>query len=208
MIASAGRLELTSLAAGIIAAVLAGVFISWRYAPLVGWDVAGLTYFIWVFCALHGLDPQQTSDLAVREDPGRGVADLLLVLASVFSLAAVGVLIFQTGDAAGMARISQGSLGFLSVVISWAVVHTVYSLKYARLYYKNKGGIDFYSAIPPRYSDFAYIAFTIGMTFQVSDNNFTSNEFRRVALRHALLAFLFGTVILGSAINLIANLGR
>ena len=208
LIASAGKLELIALLVGIVGAVLAGVFISWKYAPLVGWDIAGLTYLVCLWTALFGLSHEQTAALATREDPGRGVSDVLLVFASVFSLAAVGVLIFQAGNENGVLKITHGLLGFLSVVISWAVVHTVYSLKYARVYYKNKGGIDFYSTIPPRYSDFVYAAFTVGMTFQISDNNFTTNEFRRIAFRHALLSFLFGTIILGSAINFIASLGK
>lgn len=208
LIASAGKLELISLLVGIIGAVLAGVFISWKYAPLVGWDIAGLMYLVCLWTALFGLGHEQTAALALREDPGRAASDVLLIFASVFSLAAVGVLIFQAGNESGSLKIIHGGLGLVSVVISWAVVHSVYSLKYARMFYKNKGGIDFYSAIPPRYSDFAYAAFTVGMTFQISDNNFTTNEFRRTALRHALLSFLFGTIILGSAINFIAGLGK
>ena len=206
--ASAGKLELVSLGVGIVAALLAGIFVSWRYAPLTGWDVAGITYLVWVWNSLHHLSPEQTSELAAREDPGRKASDLLLLLASMFSLVAVGVLLLQTGNTNGLDKIAQSALALISVVISWALVHTVYALKYARMYYKNNGGIDFYSKVPPSYSDFAYIAFTIGMTFQVSDNNFTTNKFRRTALRHALLAFLFGTIILGTTINFIAGLGK
>lgn len=207
-VASAGRLELISLLLGTIGAIVAGVFVAWQYAPLAGWDLAGLLYLIWLWASLYKLDHNQTAVLAMREDPGRGASDVLLILASVFSLAAVFVLIFQAGSQSGQTKIIGGALGLLSVAISWAVVHSVYSLKYARLFYKNNGGIDFYSTTPPSFSDFAYIAFTIGMTFQVSDNNFTSNAFRRTALRHALLAFLFGTIILGSVINFIVGLGK
>jgi hypothetical protein len=85
----------------------------------------------------------------------------------------------------------QVGLSLASVVLSWAVVHTVFTLRYARLYYLGPdGGVDFNDESKPRYSDFAYLAFTIGMTFQVSDTALCSNEIRRTALRHALLSYL------------------
>jgi uncharacterized membrane protein len=95
------------------------------------------------------------------------------------------------------------------VVLSWTVVHTVFALRYASLYYHGTdGGLDFNQDTPPRFSDFAYVAFTIGMTFQVSDTELTTPEVRGTALRHALLSYLFGSVILAATINLIAGLAR
>jgi uncharacterized membrane protein len=98
-------------------------------------------------------------------------------------------------------------LGVASVVLSWALVHTLYTLRYAALYYgEPAGGIDFTSAEPPTYRDFAYLSFTIGMTFQVSDTPVQSPVMRRTVLRHALLSYLFGTGILATTINLVASL--
>jgi len=69
------------------------------------------------------------------------------------------------------------------------------------------GGIDFKTDDEqPDYRDFAYVAFTVGMTFQISDTDIQTRVIRRTVLRHALLAYLFGAVILAVAINLIANL--
>jgi uncharacterized membrane protein len=73
------------------------------------------------------------------------------------------------------------------------------------MYYED-GGVDFNERAPPCYTDFAYLAFTIGMTFQVSDTDLQTREFRRVALCHALLSFVFGTGILATTINLVASL--
>jgi uncharacterized membrane protein len=100
-------------------------------------------------------------------------------------------------------------LGAGSVVVSWLVVHTIFTLKYARPYYggdSREGGVDFENDVRPPYSDFAYLAFTIGMTFQVSDTDLQSAAFRRLALRHALLSYLFGAVILAATINLVAGI--
>ncbi len=93
------------------------------------------------------------------------------------------------------------------MVLSWAVVHTVFTLRYAHEYYAApSGGIDFKNDAPPDYQDFAYVAFTVGMTFQVSDTDVQKRVIRRTILRHALLSYLFGAVILAVTINVVANL--
>src|SRR5947209_6683090 len=81
-----------------------------------------------------------------------------------------------------------GGLGVASVVASWAVVHTIYTLRYARLYYSGDdsagesgsggGGMDFHDKHQPRFTDFAYLAFTVGMTFQVSDTELNTSAVR------------------------------
>ena len=91
-----------------------------------------------------------------------------------------------------------------SVVASWAAIHTVFALRYARLYLTDgAGGIDFHQDEPPRYSDFAYMAATIGMSFAISDTDLGSADLRRTALPHALLSYLFGTVIIALVISVI-----
>jgi uncharacterized membrane protein len=143
----------------------------------------------------------------VRADPARGTTDLLILTAAVASLAAVGIVLVSAAHAKGGAQDRQIALGVLSVTVSWAVVHTVFALRYAALYYTGlDGGIDFHESTPPAYADFAYIAFTIGMTFQVSDTEITSSAIRRTALRHALLSYLFGAGVLATAVNLVASL--
>ena len=93
------------------------------------------------------------------------------------------------------------------MVASWATVHTVFTLRYARSYFRGSvGGIDFNEKAPPTYLDFAYLLFTIGMTFQVSDTDLTAGAIRRVALAHALLSYLFGAVIVALSINVVATL--
>jgi uncharacterized membrane protein len=82
-------------------------------------------------------------------------------------------------------------------------------LRYAVLYYSGSiGGIDFNQKDPPRFADFAYLAFTLGMTYQVSDTNLQSAQIRAAALRHGLLSFVFGSMILATTVNLVAGLPR
>jgi uncharacterized membrane protein len=119
------------------------------------------------------------------------------------------LLLIQASSASGPGKSFGIVLGLLSVVASWALVHTSFMLRYARLYYGNtEGGINFNDKISPTYSDFAYLAFTIGMTFQVSDSALETKEIRATALRHALLSYLFGTVIIATTINTLASLSK
>ena len=94
-------------------------------------------------------------------------------------------------------------------MLSWALIHTIFTLRYARLFYSQEhGGIDFHHQSPPAYSDFAYLAFTVGMTFQVSDTELTTRQMRATVLRHALVSYLFGAVFVAMTINLLAQLAR
>jgi uncharacterized membrane protein len=95
----------------------------------------------------------------------------------------------------------------VSVALTWGLVHTVFTLRYARTYYRPPvGGIDFNEDDPPTYLDFAYLALTIAMTFQVSDTNLTTKSMRRIALAHALLSYLYGAVIIALVINVVSSL--
>jgi uncharacterized membrane protein len=129
------------------------------------------------------------------------------VNASLASLVAVG---FTLVDARHHAGTEKGLLILLAVAVvafSWGAVHLVFTVRYGDLYYADPvGGVDFNDDDGPDYRDFAYLALTIGMTFQVSDTNIASKPLRRTATRHALLSFVFGAVIVALAINSVASL--
>ena len=197
------------LVAAIAAALGAGLAGTWVDAPLVGWDTAAAIFVIWVWSSvIASMSSEQTQAHATREDPGRAATDLIVLFAAVASLAGVGVILIQATSAKGASQEWLAFAGLLSIALSWFTVHTLFALRYARLYYAGvHGGISFNQKTPPRYVDFAYVAFTVGMTFQVSDTSIESPVIRATALRHALLSYLFGAVILASTINLLAGLG-
>jgi uncharacterized membrane protein len=152
------------------------------------------------------LDTGQAGRLAAREALTSAATDLVALGAGTALLAAVGLAMLGAGRAAGGLEAYLTGIGVLSVVLSWAVVHTVFTQRYARACYSPPaGGIEFNEKDPPTYLDFACLSFTIGMTFQVSDTGITTKPVRRIALRHALLSYLFGAVILAVAINLVAS---
>jgi uncharacterized membrane protein len=202
----ATRVSLAALA-GACAGALAALPGDWRIGLLAGWDVTAGIYVLWTWASIWRRDPAATARLALREDPGRAGADVLLLIASMASVLAVALAV-AAGHAGGPGtRDLRAALAVASVALSWLVVQTVYASHYARLYYSHPaGGIDFNQEAPPRYSDFAYLAFTVGMTFQVSDTDLQSAALRATALRQALLSYLLGAVILATTINLMAGL--
>lgn len=206
--ASASTRILVSILIGVLAGVLGGSLIHWRLAPLIGWDAAVLVYVSWIWLTIRRLDNNQTADFALREDPSRGIADLILLIASIASLAAVGVLLVGAGQASRAHALWYVGFGVISVLLAWTLTHTIFMLRYAEQYYKDPThAVEFDgSANKPTYADFAYLAFTMAMTFQVSDTGFQSTKFRSLALRHALLSYLFGTIIVATTINLVAGL--
>jgi uncharacterized membrane protein len=174
---------------------------------LVGWDLTSLVYVSWLWSTIRNRDAHDTAKRATITDPDRTLTDVLLLSAAVASLVAVGFVLVRAGQTHGAEELLRVGLGVVSVVVSWALVHVVFTLRYAHLYYAGEeGGIDFNQPEPPTYADFAYLAFTIGMTFQVSDTSVRSPVIRRTALRHALLSYLFGTGILATTVNLVAAL--
>jgi len=147
------------------------------------------------------------SEDAVREDPSYALAESVILVAAIVELASVGLILIKVANAHGGMKAFLLTIGVISVVLAWGAVHTMFTLRYARIYYTGTdGGVDFNEKSPPEYADFAYLAFTIGMTFQVSDTNLTSKAMRRTALRHALISYLFGAVIIGLIINVVASL--
>jgi uncharacterized membrane protein len=205
---AAARVGLAAVV-GVIAGVVVAMFGPWQLAPLAGWDGMAVAWLALTLPSIWRLDAEKTARRAVQEDPTRPVADVLLLAAAVASLVAVGVVLVRAGDSRGTGQALQVTLAIASVVVSWALVHTTYVLRYAQLYYSGvDGGVNFNEDDPPSYSDFVYLAFTIGMTFQVSDTALQNRPIRRAALRHALLSYAFGTVIVAATVNLIAGLGR
>jgi uncharacterized membrane protein len=199
---------LVAVAAGGVAAAVCALLAPWQFAALAGWDVVAAVFVGSVWLSVNPFSPDQTREHATREDNSRVATGLLLLSASVASLIGTGFDLMKAEQAHTGGRLALTVIGLLTVALSWAMVHTVFALRYAREYYTPPiGGIDFKTDNDsPDYHDFAYVAFTIGMTFQVSDTDIQARRTRRSALHQALLAYLFGAVILAVVVNVIATL--
>ena len=191
---------------GIAVALAVGNTVGWRFA-LAGWVATAGVYVVWTQLIVLGMDADQTRRWVTREDPTRWLADVVIVSASVASLGGVGYVV-AAGSHTGPRAVEAAVVGILTVAASWLAVHTLFTVHYARLYYSDEpGGINFHDPEQPRFRDFAYVAFTVGMTYQVSDTEIGLTSIRATVLRHALLSYLLGAVILAVTINLIAGLG-
>ena len=191
---------------GIAVALAVGNTVGWRFA-LPGWVATAGVYVVWTQLIVLGMDADQTRRWVTREDPTRWLADVVIVSASVASLGGVGYVV-AAGSHTGPRAVEAAVVGILTVAASWLAVHTLFTVHYARLYYSDEpGGINFHDPEQPRFRDFAYVAFTVGMTYQVSDTEIGLTSIRATVLRHALLSYLLGAVILAVTINLIAGLG-
>ncbi len=181
-------------------------FVPWQLSVLVGWDVTVVTLLVRVWASTARLDSEETERLAAAEDNSRQATRFLLLNAAVASLIGVALVVIKAKTAPPGLDLLMTSVAVLTVVLSWALLHTLFALRYTRLYYSgDPGGIDFKNDAPPDFLDFAYVAFTVGMTFQVSDTDVQSRSIRRAVLRHALLSYVFGVVIIAVTINVIAG---
>jgi uncharacterized membrane protein len=193
---------------GVAATLCVGTSVAWTYAPACGWIVGSAAYLVWTWAVIGRMSPSRTESHVTREDPTRVVTDILVLSASVASLLGVAYL-FMAGSAHGAPAEAAALVAVGSVAAAWFVVHTVFTVRYALLYYgDHTGGVDFNQTDAPAYVDFAYLAFTIGMTYQVSDTDLKTRPIRATALRQALLSYLFGAVILAVTINLVAGLAH
>ena len=197
---------IVALVTGLVTGVGCGFVLPWQLDLLVSWDAAAAAFIVPLWSSIWGLSAAQTRTHSVREDPSRAAADGMLLAASVASLIGVGAALVKASNEKGAMEVALIGVGALSVALSWWLVHTIFTLRYARLFYAVGRGIDFHQDEQPTYWDFAYVAFTIGMTFQVSDTDLNTSALRVTALRQALLAYLFGVVIVAMTINVVAGL--
>jgi uncharacterized membrane protein len=197
-------------AVGLLVVVVLRWFLPWGMALVAGWDAAALSFLVSIWPIILRADGPHAAQLATREDETRGTAAVLLVGASVASLLGVIFALDLAGREAGPLRVLLIGDAVLTVVLSWTVVNTVYTLRYADLHYRSRqAGIAFGDPDgqeQPTYRDFAYVAFTIGMCYQVSDTTIRDPRIRGTVLSHAFLSYLFGVVIVAGSVNLIAGL--
>ena len=196
-----------SASAGIGAWLAASPRLPQIVAGIIGWDVGSLVLLGLCWAVIGPATSHSTRQRAGSEDPGRTLVYVIVVLTSAVSLLAATLLVRQARSLPPMLAHATAALCLAAVALAWAVTHTAFALRYARLYYREDregiGGIELPGHTDPAYFDFAYFAFTIGMCFQVSDACVTSQQVRRVVLLHAIISFAYNSVILAFVLNLV-----
>ncbi len=178
------------------------------------WDVFALSVLSLAWFTIVTTPPAQLRARAQAQDLSRTVIFVFVVFAACAGLFAVGFLFYSSKSSAPAHVGRHLFLSLLAVVSAWSLMHTVFGLRYAHKFYgdddetaeQHAGGLEFPGEPVPTYMDFAYFSFVIGMTFQVSDVQIVSREFRSLVLIHSVLSFAFNTVILALTVNTVSTL--
>lgn len=181
------------------------------------WSSFSFTILLMLWTIILTTTAAEVRVIASKQDSSRTIISIFVLCASVVSLFAVVFLMRTLPNPKQAGYPYHVGFAIISVILSWVMIHTIFAIRYTHMYYKllfeermsqkeHKGGLIFPSDEAPDYFDFAYFSFVIGMTWQVSDIQISSRRIRRVVLFHALLSFLYNTVILALTINIISGL--
>lgn len=213
-------LEITHITRFLISLFITGgtFFLIEREVPvlfrlMIAWIIFSCVFLIlsWMVIFLRQVD--QIKKKAV-EDDGSTIFVFFMVIISSFTNIFIVLLLMMSKDQTFMENPFFVPLNVAGILLSWAMMHTIYVFHYAHEYYNGTGikgerftgGLDFPSEKNPDYMDFAYFSFVMGSTFQVSDVSIVSKRIRRIALVHGVLSFLFNTFVVALTINIIAGL--
>lgn len=189
--------------------------ISFPFALMISWDcfVGSVILLVWLMFIIA--KPWQVKRLAGMQDSSRSFIFIVIAMAAFASVFAVIILLESTAHFTHEQVLRHILLAILSVVCSWVLLHTIFALRYAHMFYdqlhEEDGhlygyGLLFPEEKSPDYLDFAYFSFVVGMTFQVSDVEISSRKIRRLTLVHSLLSFFFNTIIVALSINVVSGL--
>jgi uncharacterized membrane protein len=178
---------------------------------LIAWNAGALVYLAAVAIMMVRSGEHHMRLRARAQDEGAWVILVLVAVAGITSLAAIGVELALVRDAHGLLRVLHALLAAATVLMSWAFIQTLYALHYAHAFYQARergetGGLQFPGEPDPDYFDFLYFSVVIGTSGQTADVSFESRSLRRVGTLHCALSYLFNTTVLALLINISASL--
>ncbi len=175
---------------------------------LIGWDLGALAYIILTWRLFLRADEAEVRARAAQEDEGRSVLLMIVLAAIIASLWAVVDAMIASRTASGPIKAFIAASAGVTLALSWLVLQSVFVLRYAHRHFgegEGKNGIGFPGEPASTYMDFVYLAFSVGATFQVSDNSVLTSGLRRLVTAHAATAYFYNTAILALGINIIAS---
>lgn len=193
--------------------VLAGLLVPlpdkvlWSTPVLVGLAVGELVFAGATLWHVFRTEQPETEEAMADADGGRTETDIVVVIGALASLAGIATVLASSGDKSVAPLEAAICVG--AVAASWLAIHAVYTMRYARHYYVNERGcVDFNNDDKPSLADFAYLAYCLGMTYQVSDTDLKTKGVRRIVFFHTLLSYVFGTGVIASTINLVIGMAQ
>ncbi|WP_093756271.1 DUF1345 domain-containing protein [Streptomyces sp. DvalAA-19] len=203
MLSAVPRLVVAALLGAVVGAAV-GVLTHAPLGFLAGIAAAETAFVVAGWIALWPMDAATTHHNVRREEFRPVLEELVVVAAALCGLVGIVVLLLTGRSDLSHAAAATALCG---VFTAWASLHLMYATRYAYLYYvPTEGGIDFNSHDSPKYVDFLYFSYNLGMTYQVSDTDVSSSAIRAVTLRHCLLSYVFGASILATTINLVTGI--
>lgn len=193
----------TATAVGLVVGLPAALFAPPTIATALGWDAGALAYAVGAWLRLRAVPAETFKAWSAEEDEGRATITLILTAASAVSVLSIFAMVTDKSSAAVLA------LAAVTILCSWGLVHTVFAVHYAHACYaagSDAPAIDFPGDEPPVFDDFAYYAFVVGMTFQVSDCATRSTAMRRLTLVHGVVSFVFNTVIIAISVGVASGM--
>jgi len=192
------------------AIVVLAALTDWRpvMRGLVGWDIGIGLYVIFAFEMMARANVHQIRRRAATQDEGAIVILVLTVATALASLLAIVALLGTSAVGAAQRRSIELILATITIVLSWAFIHTMFALHYAHEFYDQSGvrGLAFPGGEEePDYWDFLYFSLVIGMTSQVSDVGITTKEIRRTVAAHGVVSFFFNAALLALTVNIAAS---
>jgi uncharacterized membrane protein len=209
-----GALVLAALA-GIGTVLLARRQVTHEILVAVAWDLGVLLFLGLMLAATSRSDERKMASKVRHRSPSVALLAVTALASAGFGIYAIILLLGAAGGLPEAERVIHLAVGAATTTLSWALVHLLFALSYARVYYEGadpaagappEGGLDFPGGHPPDYADFLYFSFVIGVASQTADVDISSRRMRRLALAHGLIAFVFNTVILAATINVAAGL--
>jgi uncharacterized membrane protein len=179
---------------------------------MIGWDTFSVCMIVMSWITFFITNSKQIREQSKTQDPRRSIIFIIIIISTLASFLAVLLLIVtKKGENGGSSW--HLPIAVAGMLFSWILIHTIFTLRYAHIYYgdhetkpnTHAGGLEFPDDALPEYLDFAYFSFVLGMTFQVSDVQIKSKRLRKLALLHGLLSFGFNTIMIALTINLIIS---
>jgi len=212
---TAPRIRLSAAAISGLAAFGLSFSLESELRMLLGYDLATCTYLAILAVRMANADGEATRDLAEKKETSNAMVLTLAAILSGCSLGGVGLLLHRSKDWSPFMENANLGLSLLAIFVSWTLLHVVFGIHYARLYYDptprvgeppDRRPLAFPDDEQPDFWDFMYFAFTLAVCYQVSDVTIRSRHLRRVALAHMLLSFLNVTMILGLVVEIVSTL--
>jgi uncharacterized membrane protein len=177
---------------------------------LTGWNAALLVLVPLTYIKLRRLDARRLRAHYEEEDPTAPIIIIVVVTAALLSLIAIVSLLSTVKQVAPGERFAHLVLATLTISESWVLVHTMFTIRYADMFYSvpadGQRPLTFPATTEPLFWDFVYFSFTIGVACQTSDICTNQTEIRKTVTIHSIIAFIFNVSVLGFAINVSAGL--